>query len=272
MSPTITAAWLKAARPSVTATNDAADAVDDTGSATEGAGAVSFDVLANDSHPDGDSFTLTNVEVTEGNGSVSIVNGEVVFNPDVSHNELADGETADVTVSYTIEDADGEESTAELTITVTGTNDAPDVSLTGSSVDENAVGGTIVGDLAAIDPDNGDSHTYAVDDASSPFEVVDGQLVVKDGAELNYEDNSAVDVDVTVTTPKALARPRPLPLTSTICPPAPRPSPSQPMVVSVHHSAAVNRWVIGKRTTPTAVSKITMRTTSTPALMTVAVR
>ena len=184
---------------SVTATNDAADAVDDTGSATEGAGAVSFDVLANDSHPDGDSFTLTNAEVTEGNGSVSIVNGEVVFNPDVSHNELADGETADVTVSYTIEDADGEESTAELTITVTGTNDAPDVSLTGSSVDENAVGGTIVGDLAAIDPDNGDSHTYAVDDASSPFEVVDGQLVVKDGAELNYEDNSSVDVDVTVT-------------------------------------------------------------------------
>ena len=178
--------------------NTAPEATDDSGAVTEGAGVVSFDVLANDSDIDGDALTLTSAEVTSGDGSVTIENGEVVFNPDDSHNALADGETAEVTVSYTVQDINGTEDTAN-SITVTGTNDAPDVSLTGSSVDENAVGGTIVGDLAAIDPDNGDSHTYAVNDASSPFEVVDGQLVVKDGAELNYEDNNSVDVDVTVT-------------------------------------------------------------------------
>ena len=109
---------------------------------------MSFDVLANDSDIDGDTLTLTDAAVTEGNGSVSVVNGQVVFNPDASHNALAQGDTDEVTVTYTVEDAAGVESTAELTITVTGTNDAPDVSLSNTSVDENVTGGTVIGALA----------------------------------------------------------------------------------------------------------------------------
>uniref|UniRef100_UPI000B2D9231 Ig-like domain-containing protein n=2 Tax=Marinagarivorans algicola TaxID=1513270 RepID=UPI000B2D9231 len=99
----------------------------DTGTALEGAGETRFDVLANDSDVDGDALTLINAEVASGEGSVTIENGQVVFNPDDSHNSLAEGETADVTVSYTITDGNGETSTATLTITVTGSNDGPTV-------------------------------------------------------------------------------------------------------------------------------------------------
>jgi VCBS repeat-containing protein len=183
----------------VTGTNDGPIAVADTGAVIEGAGPVEFDVLANDSDPDGDALTLTNAEVTNGLGSVSIVDGKVVFNPDASHNSLAEGETATVTVTYTIEDAFGETATADLTITVTGTNDAPSFTLDGTNVAENAVGGTVVGDLAVLDPDHNDTHTYTITNNDSPFTIVNNQLVVKDGAVLDYETLNAIPVEIQVT-------------------------------------------------------------------------
>ncbi len=65
-----------------------------------------------------------------------------------------------------------------------------------AAVDENDAG-AVVGDLTTTDPDAGDSHTYTVSD--SRFEVVGGQLKLKDGISLDFDTEPTVDVTVTTT-------------------------------------------------------------------------
>ena len=55
----------------------------------------------------------------------------------------------------------------------------------------------MVGAVSATDPDAGDSVTLSVDDAR--FEIVGGQLKLKDGVSLDYEDGASVSVTVTAT-------------------------------------------------------------------------
>ncbi|MES0828554.1 cadherin repeat domain-containing protein, partial [Ruegeria sp. SCP11] len=69
-----------------------------------------------------------------------------------------------------------------------------DITLSNASVDENAAG-AIIGDLTVTDPDDGDSHTFSVDDAR--FEVVAGQLKLKAGEALDHETEDTVNVEVT---------------------------------------------------------------------------
>jgi VCBS repeat-containing protein len=78
-----------------------------------------------------------------------------------------------------------------------GQNKAPtDILIDNSSVDENAVG-AVIGTLTAIDPNAGDSHTFAVSDAR--FEVVGGQLKLKAGISLDYETEHSVALSITTT-------------------------------------------------------------------------
>jgi len=62
----------------------------------------------------------------------------------------------------------------------------------------------VIGDLSLSDVDAGDSHTFAVSD--DRFEVVDGQLKLKEGVTLDYEE--ADSIDVTVTTQAGFRRTR----------------------------------------------------------------
>lgn len=56
------------------------------------------------------------------------------------------------------------------------------------TVDENSTDGTLVGTLDTIDPDPGDTHTYElVNSADGRFAVVGDQLIVADGAHIDYE-------------------------------------------------------------------------------------
>lgn len=72
-------------------------------------------------------------------------------------------------------------------------NEAPtDVTLSNTSVAENAPG-AVIGTLSVTDVDAGDSHTYMVND--NRFEVVNGELKLKDGVSLNYEAAHSVDVN-----------------------------------------------------------------------------
>ena len=57
--------------------------------------------------------------------------------------------------------------------------------------------GALVGTLTTVDPNAGDTHTYKVDD--SRFDVVGGQLKLKSGDSLDFEDESSVVVNVTTT-------------------------------------------------------------------------
>ncbi|MEQ9586904.1 MAG: cadherin-like domain-containing protein, partial [Parvibaculaceae bacterium] len=87
--------------------------------------------------------------------------------------------------------------TVQIEVNVGSVNDGPsDLSLSNNTVDENAAG-AVIGDVTTTDVDAGDSHTYAVDDAR--FEVVGGQLKLKDGVSLDYETETTVAVEVTTT-------------------------------------------------------------------------
>ncbi|MDF1657308.1 MAG: Ig-like domain-containing protein, partial [Verrucomicrobiales bacterium] len=112
----------------VTGTNDGPTATDDFDTTDEDTSKV-IDVLGNDDDPDtSDTLTVTGVTgPPAGKGSVSITNGgaDVTFDPGSDFDSLAQGAFEEVTFSYTMEDGDGETDTANVTITVTGVNDAP---------------------------------------------------------------------------------------------------------------------------------------------------
>jgi VCBS repeat-containing protein len=75
-----------------------------------------------------------------------------------------------------------------------------DITLSDNTLDENSPAGTVVGDLSAIDPDAGDTHTYTlVDDADGAF-IIDGdQIKVADGVILDFETQSSYTIRVRVT-------------------------------------------------------------------------
>ncbi len=76
-------------------------------------------------------------------------------------------------------------------------NDAPEITATVGVVAENASGAT-VGTVTGADAAASDTLTYTVDDAR--FEIVDGDLKLRDDAALDFEaDGGAVNVIVTAT-------------------------------------------------------------------------
>ncbi|MEM8987035.1 MAG: LamG-like jellyroll fold domain-containing protein [Pseudomonadota bacterium] len=59
------------------------------------------------------------------------------------------------------------------------------------------VTGAVIGNVSVTDANSVDAHTITVDD--SRFEVVDGQLKLKDGVSLDYETASSVALEITAT-------------------------------------------------------------------------
>ncbi|KOR33129.1 hypothetical protein TI05_02945 [Achromatium sp. WMS3] len=103
--------------------------------------------------------------------------------------------SVDIIVTFT--DAGDLATEQAFTIQVNNVNTIPTaIEISNTTVDENAVG-AVIGDLTVIDPDAGDSHTYALSDAR--FEVVTGQLKLKEGQALDYETEPTIDLTVTVT-------------------------------------------------------------------------
>jgi Ca2+-binding RTX toxin-like protein len=90
-----------------------------------------------------------------------------------------------------------------FTLNVTDVNEAPTgASLTGGSVAENAVNGTVVGTVAGVDPDTGATLAYALtDNAGGRFAINanTGQMTVANGALLDYETAASHGVTVRVT-------------------------------------------------------------------------
>lgn len=78
-------------------------------------------------------------------------------------------------------------------------NDAPtDIKLSSSVVAENAEGVTI-GNLSAVDPDAGDTHTFTLkSDPSGLLEIVGSTLRLKTGASFDFETTPSVQVGIEV--------------------------------------------------------------------------
>jgi hypothetical protein len=79
-----------------------------------------------------------------------------------------------------------------------GENDPPtDIALSASEVEEQALPGTRVGVLSAVDPDSGDSHTFElVADGGGMFVIAGDELRVAPDARLDHETAATVAVTV----------------------------------------------------------------------------
>ena len=118
---------------------------------------------------------------------------------------LAKGEV--VTQSYTITVSDGSGGTVvqQVTVKITGTNDAPIITTItdfSGAVTENAMNGLMVGKVALSDVDNSDTHTYTlVNNAGGRFTIDanTGNISVSDGSLLDYETNDSHTIRVRVT-------------------------------------------------------------------------
>ena len=123
----------------ITGTNDAPVVQDVSAAATEDGAPVTAAFSADDADSDDDAGSLTYV-VTSAPSEGSVVNngdGTFSFNPGADFQNLAAGETRDVAFGYDAIDSHGAATPGSVTITVTGSNDAPvtrDVEMGGSAV------------------------------------------------------------------------------------------------------------------------------------------
>ncbi len=185
-----------------------------------------FDIAVSDVNEVATDIALDNASVAE-NAAGAVVGALSVTDPDADDThtytvsddrfEVVDGqlklkdgvaldheEAESISVDVTATDAGGLSRTETFDIAVGDVNEvATDIALDNASVAENAAG-AVVGALSVTDPDAGDTHTYTVSD--DRFEVVDGQLKLKDGVSLDYESEESVSVDVTVTDAGGLTR------------------------------------------------------------------
>ena len=105
-------------RFTISAVNDAPKPADDTASTPEDT-AITLDVLANDTDPDGDALTVTAVtSPAHGTAEVNAEENAVDITPDLNYNGL-------LTFTYTVSDGNGGTATANVTVTVTPVNNAP---------------------------------------------------------------------------------------------------------------------------------------------------
>ena len=117
--------------------------------------------MANDFDPDtSDILSIIDANIVGENGSISIINNQLVFDPNNDFAFLSNGETIDVLVNYTISDNHGAQSNSTATITITGSDGAPVITgdIIGSLIeDATPLTLTTTGQLNIVDPDNGES-------------------------------------------------------------------------------------------------------------------
>ncbi|HYW15452.1 MAG TPA: Ig-like domain-containing protein, partial [Allosphingosinicella sp.] len=181
----------------VTGTNNGPVANPDVASGTENQ-VLLIDVLANDTDSDdGAALTIVSASAPAGQGTASIVGGQVQFDPGSSFDHLAEGATQIVVLGYTIQDEHGATSSSTVTVTVTGTNDGPVANPDVATTDENAV---VTVDVLANDTDADDGAVLTVTGASAPAgqgsaSVVGNQVQFDPGADFDYlEAGESVDV------------------------------------------------------------------------------
>lgn len=142
----------------------APNAVDDTATTNED-NAVSGNVLTNDTDAENDPLTVTNPGTYNGTyGDLTLnADGSWTYTPNAAANGLAAGETAQDVFSYTATDGSASDS-ANLTVTVNGTNDAPTIDAGGTTASGSVIEepDDSAGEDVTIHSKNG---TIAFDDA-----------------------------------------------------------------------------------------------------------
>ena len=121
----------------VNGANDAVapDAANDAAAVRANA-SVTIDVLANDADANGDALMLGSISGLDAapEGTAQITNNQVVFTPAPAFAALPAGETRDVVFSYTARDPSGLSDTAEVAVTVVGTDEGTQTDTTNGTL------------------------------------------------------------------------------------------------------------------------------------------
>ena len=154
--------------------NNAVLAGDDAVAAVEGTALMidTAELLANDHEFDGDTLVITAVSATSALGaSLSLDNNQITYLAGASFDALAEGEQVTDTFTYIVDDGKGGTDTATVTVTLTGTNDAPVLTVASDvTIDENT---TAVTTASATDVDSStlvyalsgdDAHLFQIDE------------------------------------------------------------------------------------------------------------
>lgn len=149
--------------------NDAPIADDDTTTFDEDDAATDLTstLMAGDSDiDDGETATLviTSVDTTGTVGSVVFNAGSVSYSPNGQFESLASGQSITDTFAYTIEDTHGISTTATITITITGANDAPNADNDTATVGEDDGATDLTSQILTgdTDADSGETATLAI--------------------------------------------------------------------------------------------------------------
>ena len=161
--------------------------------ATEDGGAIVGQLEAID-HDTGDTLTFS-VETQPAEGSVTInADGSYSFNPGADFQDLAQGATRDVTFDYRVTDAQGDFSTATVTVTVTGVNDAAVISgdSAGTLTEDTAATLTATGTLTVTDDDS-EEDSFTAETVTGTY----GSLTIDENGNWSYSaDNSQAAIQV----------------------------------------------------------------------------
>ena len=141
-----------------------------------------------------DTFTYA---LKEGSSQFEIVGDEVRVKAGANI-DFESAESHELTVE--VSDSAGNTYSEQVTVRVENVNEGPtDIQMKGGSVAENSAGGVVVAKLAAVDPDSGETFSYAIKGTSSEFEIVGDEIRVKAGADIDYESAESHELTVEVT-------------------------------------------------------------------------
>ena len=156
---------------------------DDSASTGENTVAV-IGVLANDTGPG--PLTITAASAPSGQGSVTIDGGTLRFDPGTDFDHLPAGQTAVVTLTYTIATPFGRTDTGTVAVTVVGANDAATIGGTASGAVAEDGQQTATGTLTVNDVDDGEAVFQAGTTAGAY-----GSLVLQANGAWTYTLNNA---------------------------------------------------------------------------------
>ncbi|MCA9194115.1 MAG: tandem-95 repeat protein, partial [Planctomycetales bacterium] len=152
----------------VTGVNDAPTTANDSFSVQEDATLAALpNPLANDSDVDnGETLTLqlTAIDTAGTTGVATLIAGVINYDPNGAFDSLPSGQTSTDKFAYTVTDIHGESTTATITLTIHGANDAPTAVNDATSVVESAVTVDLTASVLSndTDPDTGDAAQFAI--------------------------------------------------------------------------------------------------------------
>ncbi len=162
----------------ITGTNDRPVATADVAQVGED-DSRSIDVLANDyDTDDSDTITISDFTQPDNGGTVSLVNGEFVFDSNGDFEELAEGQSELSSFSYQISDDHGATDWTSVDLTVVGANDAPVARMDDAEVQES---GSVLIDVLRNDSDIDTGDELTISSVSVVYgggsaSVVDGEI------------------------------------------------------------------------------------------------